>query len=310
MFMQINRISSGKNERIEIIKNNNTLLTIAPYYGAKLLQLQLHDGVENHEVLWPILADDLESNAWFKQSILFPYPNRLEDGKYTFEGKSYQWPINQPETNNQLHGMVFNHPFDVVRADVSESVATVELKHAYDGALEYYPFAYDLHVTYTLSTSGLEVRFKVVNTGSGNLPFGLGWHPYFQIDKLPVKEYVIEAHDLEAIPLSERSLPTGERFDLGNCSLDLAEQVLDNAYEIRSLPNSCTLDVKSGLSLSISGSESMNFLQIFTPPGGESVAIEPMTANVNAFNNGNGTKILGAGESFTCEVNLTLTVKK
>lgn len=305
--MKILRTGSGSSERIDIVKGENVLLTVAPWYGGKITQGKLLTGDVLHDIYWPISDDDLKTNAWFKQTILFPYPNRLEDGQYTFEGKSYQWPINQPEANNQLHGMVFNLPFVVEKAESNGAKAVIDLVFDYNGDQAYYPFPFSLKVSYQYEMNQMDVVFEVINKGEGNMPFGLGWHPYFQIDKLGVSNYVIETKKLISLPLSNRSLPTGERIELESPILDLAENVLDNAYELPEAPQEYALRVKNGLKLNFKVSDSMNYLQLFTPPGGETVAIEPMTANVNAFNNGNGLRILSAGEKFGCSVNLKLS---
>jgi len=304
--MRITRTLHGAKERLQIIKDDKVILTVAPWYGAKITHAKLKSGDSFHPILWPISDEDLESNEWFKQSILFPYPNRLEDGKYTFNGKDYQWPINQPETNNQLHGMVFNHPFEVEAADASSDEATVVLVHKYDGSKEYFPFPYELRVTYRYVLTGLETTFEVVNTGSETFPFGLGWHPYFQVDGEGVAGYTFKTKAINSLPLSNRSLPTGEVEPIENPVFKLCELTLDNAYLLKELPNQYQLETNKGHVLRFNVSDDLAYLQLFTPDGGETIAIEPMTCNVNAFNNQEGLKTLEPGQSYNCKVEITL----
>src|SRR5438067_7438461 len=42
--------------------------------------------------------------------ILFPFPNRVRGGRYTFEGRSYELDINEPARGNHIHGLVANLP--------------------------------------------------------------------------------------------------------------------------------------------------------------------------------------------------------
>ena len=84
--------------------------SIVPAMGATVLSVQIGgvsiiDGCQTF--------DELEENNWFKSSILFPFPNRLENGCYQFEGTAYQFPINEPTTNNNLHGFAKNQEFKV-----------------------------------------------------------------------------------------------------------------------------------------------------------------------------------------------------
>ena len=36
--------------------------------------------------------------------ILIPFPNRIEGGEYTFEGKTYSLPIDEHDRNTAIHG--------------------------------------------------------------------------------------------------------------------------------------------------------------------------------------------------------------
>lgn len=305
--MRITRTLHESKERIHVIKDDKILLTVAPWYGAKLTHVKLFAGDSYHDVLWPISDKDLKENAWFKQSILFPYPNRLEDGKYTFDGMNYQWPINQPETNNQLHGMVYNHPFEVDSAEAINDEATISLIHKYDGSESYYPFPFELKVTYKYFGTGLTTSFEVTNKGQSRMPFGIGWHPYFQIGGKGVAGYTFVTDGLHSLPLNERSLPTGEIESVENPVFKLCEHVLDNAYKLPAQPNKYHLETRAGFRLDFDVSDDMKYLQLFTPDGGETIAVEPMTCNVNAFNNEEGLKILGAGEHYSCEASIKLS---
>lgn len=303
--MQFKFAKSGDIERLVLIDGEAELMAIAPQFGAKITQLNMQSGATYHSVLWPATDADLISNDWYKQSILFPYPNRLRDGKYTFEGVEYQFPINEPATNNQLHGMVYNASFEVVDTQVSEGLASATLVHAYDGKLDYYPFPFRLSVTYTHSKSDFKVTFKLENTGGVKLPYGLGWHPYFQFDGESINNCSFECKDLEQVVLASRSLPNGERKMREANDFVLAEHELDHAFQIKGEHRSYTL--KNGsIRLDFEVSKSMDYLQLFTPPGRAAVAVEPMTCNVNAFENGEGLHTLEAGASVAEMVSLKL----
>ena len=45
------------------------------------------------------------------------------------------------------------------------------------------------------------------------------------------------------------------------------------------------------------GTGKYNFIQIFTPPHRNCIALEPMTSNIDTFNNKDGLVILQSGES-------------
>ena len=64
--------------------------------------------------------------ASYQGCVLFPFPNRLENGRYKFNGKKYQLPINEIDRNNQLHGFVNIYKFNCLKK--SKSSITLELK--------------------------------------------------------------------------------------------------------------------------------------------------------------------------------------
>ncbi|MCJ7554163.1 MAG: hypothetical protein MUO34_09805, partial [Ignavibacteriaceae bacterium] len=54
------------------------------------------------------------------------------------------------------------------------------------------------------------------------------------------------------------------------------------------------------------GEQKYNYLQIYIPPERKSISIEPMTSNVNSFNNGEGLLILEPGKIFTANYGLNI----
>lgn len=291
---------------ITLTEDGESLMTVAPGYGAKLKNLKLKKGNQYHEVLWPVSTEDLKSNSWYKSAILFPYPNRLEAGRYSFENKKYQFPINEPDKNNQLHGMLYNEPFNVAEQNVEGTTASIELTYRYEGTASYFPFPFIFSVKYTYGLTGFAVDFKVINSGSGNLPFGLGWHPYFQIDGQRITGYSLQTPPLTLIELSERAIPTGAKVAFEQNPIRFSDTRLDNAFAINESANVYDLqDEKTGVTLRFTGSEAFDYIQMFTP-NEETVAIEPMTCNVNAFNNGEGVKTLGPQEIFKAKFQIAI----
>ena len=87
--------------------------------------------------------------------LLVPWPNRIEDGRYEFDGRSNQLPLNEPERRNAIHGLVrWSHWSVVDRA--AERVALEHVLYPQPG----YPFALELRSEYSLSAEGLVVRIE------------------------------------------------------------------------------------------------------------------------------------------------------
>src|SRR5699024_10923439 len=41
-------------------------------------------------------------------AVLAPWPNRIDDGIYTWEGQTHSLPITETERNTAIHGLVMN----------------------------------------------------------------------------------------------------------------------------------------------------------------------------------------------------------
>jgi len=103
--------------------------------------------------------------------VLAPWPNRIEDGRYPFDGETHQLPLNEPPY--AIHGLVRWASWRAVERGASR-VALEHVLHPQPG----YPFALRLRVEYALGTDGLSVRTVAENVGSRACPFGAGHHPY------------------------------------------------------------------------------------------------------------------------------------
>ena len=49
-------------------------------------------------------ADEMSSSG--RGQVLIPWPNRLQDGSYEFNGQHHQLPLNEPECCNAIQGLV------------------------------------------------------------------------------------------------------------------------------------------------------------------------------------------------------------
>jgi len=151
----------------------------------------------------------------------------------------------------------------------------------------------------------LNLRFEVANQGNLPFPYGMGWHPYFSTEQLSTSTLSFPSKDFYTC--NERSLPIKTIASPLSASFKLKNTKFDDAYslhkpECRFESNSYTLnfgfDYPEG-----------SYLQIYTPPHGKSIAIEPMTCVANSFNNKIGLKELHPGESDSWDIQMELKIK-
>ncbi len=287
-------------------ENTGEYFSVLPTYGANVRELVLEKNGRFYSVLDGYKTEaDVDVNDWSKGNRLIPFPNRVRDGVYVFEGKKYALPINEPQRHNAIHGFIFKRPFSVQRQWKTETTVAVQLFYRYPGDYPGFPFPFEVTLDYKLSLHAFEVQVQVENTGSSPMPFGDGWHPYFQL-KSPIETLELKIPSTEILELDEQMIPTGKSRTFVNFSdfQPIGDTVLDTVYrldnEIGIVAAELT-DPTEDVKLHVwqeTGPGKYNFMVAFTPPQRQSVAIEPMTCSTNAFNSGDGLLILKPGEIF------------
>jgi aldose 1-epimerase len=247
----------------------------------------------------------------FRSCKLSPYVCRLNKGLYTYQGKQYH--IGKYQLNgSSIHGLLYDVPFEVLKHEANDHLAMAIVACRYGAGDNGYPFPYEMIITYTLVGNKISISTEITNRHSGPIPMADGWHPYFKLGN-PVDELSLQIASEHMIEFDDDLIPTGALLDdtrFTNGVL-LASTKLDNCFLLEKLMDgqaACTLtNEKQNLQLSIFANSNYPYLQVYTPPHRNSIAIENLSAAPDVFNNNMGLIILEAGESigFTCayEVN-------
>ena len=246
--------------------------------------------------------------------VLIPWPNRLEDGSYEFDGRSHQLPLNEPERGNAIHGLVRWDEWTVGEREAQRVV----MKHALQPQPGY-PFSLALTVEYALSTSGLTVRTTATNVGDDACPYGSGAHPYLTVGTETVDAVILRVPVRTVLHSNERGLPVdavpveGTEYDfrrprpIGSTKLDHAFTDLKRDQDGRARVE---LAGRPGMGLTLWVDEAYRYLMVFSGDplpdvDRRSLAVEPMTCPPNAFRTGEALARLEPGSSFTSAWGIT-----
>ena len=112
--------------------------------------------------------------------VLIPWPNRIQDGSYSFDGERHQLPINDVDEQDAIHGLVRWAAWTVGERE-RHRVVMEHVLHPRPG----YPFSLALAIEYRLSDDGLRVQTTATNVGPRPCPFGSGAHPYLTLGTAP-----------------------------------------------------------------------------------------------------------------------------
>jgi aldose 1-epimerase len=277
-------------------------LSIVPGFGACVTRLKLShaDVMETHQDY-----TEMEINNWYKNLPLFPFPNRLDQGRYSWHGVDYQFKINDAITDCAIHGFGDYKPMQLVRTHLLPSSAHIDCQFDYTGGHDAYPFPFRLLLMFVLSDEdGFNIWVTVENTGDKAMPFGFGWHPYFRLND-DINSLALQLPALDLIGLDSRMMPTGKQYEYTEegASFPIGSKVLDNCFYIKQEAGRATVKLSDDAQeleyWQECGPEQLNYLQLFTPPHRKSIAIEPMSCNINAFNSGAGLWEMERGEQRT-----------
>jgi galactose mutarotase-like enzyme len=243
---------------------------------------------------------------------LIPWPNRIDGGRYAFDGQTYQLPLTEPLIEgggNAIHGLVRWGHWRAAERERSRVV----LEHTLDPQPGY-PFALVLRLEYVLSEDGLRVTTSLTNVGPTRCPFGIGFHPYFSCGDPRVDFTRLRIPANEHLDTNERGIPTGRRpvdgsaFDfrrlqpIGSLALDRAFVGLERDAQGRAWVELASRDERRRIAIWLG--EHYRYVQIFT---GDTlpteqrrlgVAVEPMTCPANAFASGEALLVLEPGATW------------
>ena len=257
--------------------------------------------------------------------ILFPFPNRIARGAYTFGGKEYSLPINSG--HHAIHGFAIQAPWEVVDSGSSEKGASIagrfRISREAPEMLGHWPADAILEMTYSLLGRRLTLDVAVTNPTADPLPFGWGIHPYF---RLPFDPGGDPARTALTLPAAESwaladMVPTGDRLPVDD-RLDFRRgkpfegSALDDvltglSFDAAGRADCRLVDRGVGAEFRLGFDRSIRELVIFTPPATPGViAVEPYTQATDAINLeargvDAGLRVLGHDERFA----FTLTME-
>ncbi|MCP2338362.1 aldose 1-epimerase family protein [Actinomadura rupiterrae] len=275
------------------ITGDQHVLAAGPYRavvtesGAGLRSLT-HDGLD---VVLTHDADKLAPAAFGQ--LLVPWPNRVDRGRYTFGGESYQLALSEPKFENAIHGLARWAPWRAVQQADDRVTLALDLLGA-----QGYPFRLAFTVEYVLhAEDGLTVHLSAENTGTRPAPYAHGAHPYLTVG-VPIDECTAVLDAERFLPTDDRMIPPGAPVPVDGTDRDLRGGRVLGAREIDNAYTGLARDEHGrawarlsggGRTVELWADEAHPWIEVYTahtiPAGNRrlGLAVEPMTAPPNAF---------------------------
>ena len=245
--------------------------------------------------------------------ILFPFPNRIRAGRFTWKDREYVLP-GTDKWGNAIHGLCMDRPWRVVRQSDDFVTAQFQLSKDAPDRRALWPSDFVIEVDYELVHSRLRARFRIGNPGNQQLPWGLGTHPYF---KLPLGQDSRADDCLVEVPARsiwelEDCLPTGRKLAL-NEENDLRDGAYVNMLKLDDVYTDLdcygpqfdclVVDERAGLQVTLTCPPIFREIVAFTPPNRAAICLEPYTCPTDAVNLQDkgldvGWRVLSPGQEF------------
>jgi len=233
----------------------------------------------------------LKASDFTGTPVLYPTPNRVENGVFVFHGKAYE----QVKRGRRVleHGLVYDEEWDLVKVHATEKEAllSAQITWTNDSPLfKAFPFPHSLTLTFRLIDGAIDINYDIFNYGSEEIPFGLGLHPYFQklsgeektVITLPV-EYVMEATEA-LLPTGKILQVSGTAFDL-NLPTTIGKLDLDHVFLRAADDTPATIHYsEQDLIVNIHATNDFSHFVIYSPAGAPYFCIETQTCSTNAHN--------------------------
>ena len=251
--------------------------------------------------IWEVLREPPDADELLHRTmrygipILFPWPNRVRGGRFTFGVTEYQLPT-PPEIGNASHGLARDRPWtvDATGADAGGAFcrASVTLGDLPDDP---WPFRCRLTIEYRLQGRTLGLHAVATNTGDVPMPMGFGLHPWFNVPFSPGGSR--GSHELR-VPSDklwelETNLPTGAIlpaeavFDAQDWHA-LDDTFIDDVYtELQHADGWFAAELRepaSGRLVAMRSDATFREHVVYAPLHLPAVCLEPYTCATDAFN--------------------------
>lgn len=203
-------------------KGGNLRLHFNPALGGAITAYYAMEGERRIDLLRAAPESDDITVLDVSSFPLTPYSNRIAQGRFIMNGRTYPVGPNFRDEPHPNHGDGWTSEWSL--DDKGADSATLSLE---SGPKEGSPYIYRAEQKFTLGDDFLEIAMEIENKGDETLPFGLGHHPYFpKTDDAILTAGLTHVWDSEAmIPTTLRAVPPEWDFSQGRALNDVGQPV-------------------------------------------------------------------------------------
>jgi aldose 1-epimerase len=246
---------------------------------------------------WPRTQQEFRGGGATALPFIHPWGNRLARWGYRAAGMRVSLKgVGLPTDTNGLpiHGNMFDAEFRVTRT--TETRVTAQFDYVQRDKLRAFPFPHVVTIDARVDGArGLTMTSEVRPTADKAVPISFCWHPYFRMPRAPRRMWELRWPACEHIEVDAHTIPNGVRTPQPAERDLIGQRTFDDHYALgRTRTFSVATDDRT---LTLHFDRNYPFAQLFVPPRRQLVAIEPMTAEINALGH-DAAPIVRPGDRF------------
>ena len=265
----VGRTPDGEEIREAVIAAGDLTVRVITL-GAVIRDIRLA-GVAHPLVLGFDRLDDYIANSPYFGAVVGRSANRINHGRFSIDGHTYQLPCNE-RGRNHLHGGAHGfgvRPWRLVASDASSVTLAIDSPDGEEG----YPGAVAAELRYVVEAPGT-LRMEIAASTDAPTLVNLAQHSYFNLDDSPtILDHQVRIFADAYTPTDADDIPTGEVVAVAGSVYDFRAMrpirqvrsgervifdknfVIDRAKAAAPRPHARLQSLKSGIALDIASTE-------------------------------------------------------
>lgn len=266
------------------LQNDDLILYVLPSQGMTICRMDVFT-----QTIIDVDLERLKKGRNMGIPILYPTPNRVSGDGFTFQGKKYK--LIYKDTPILMHGIAHHYNFQNIALEKKEDSVSIKGEFIIEKgtpSYEHFPFESKLIIDIILVESSVYLKYQVINLGEKDLPFGIGFHPFFKkIDQVLLKINANQVYDCDA-----NYYPNGELLPIKTLPYDVSTLTDAETYNfdhvftvIKNFEKDAEIVYKSlNISLILSSSDEFGHIVLYTPIDKDYFCIENQTCSADCHN--------------------------
>lgn len=254
-------------KRYTIDDGQGTAAVILPEKGATVISL-----TRNGEEFLYCSEENLASPERPRCGIpfLFPIFGRLENSRYTWEGKEYAM---------EIHGFAHTSVWQVV----SHTGNALKLRlEADEATLGIYPFRFRTELEFRVAEGALHIAQRYENRGETPMPYNFGFHPYYRVEALENARV-----ETTAKACFDYTVGKPQPFGHGTLGVSIPEGAPESGAALMEVTGPTMLHIPAeGRRITMAFDDSFPQHVLWTQAGKAFLCVEPINGSPNGLNTG------------------------